>query len=567
MAKKHKQTDDYGYKKTDEQLNELEDRLSSLYAEASHDMEKKLGDFLSGYEERDKQKRELLEAGKITEEEYQRWRVGQIFQTKKMQAQIDSLTQDLVNTDKLAMQMVNGELPSIYATNYNFQGFKAETVTDLEGVDMASFSIYNADAVARLAKKNPDLLPAPKVDIPKDMKWNKTKINTAISQGIIQGEPINKIAARLQQVTDMDYNAAIRNARTAVVGAQNAGRKDASERITKNGVPMIDVWSSTYDGRTRDTHIALNGQERDEDGYFHTFNGDKLEYPCDPKANPAEVYNCRCRLNSFIKGIDHSLDDKKYEDMMREQDYESWMEIKKKQDEKRELYDKNKAAVEEKLEKKESAVPDVKNLLPAEAIEQPDEKVEEIRPAETKDIMADAKVWADKISKSEKDAIHDYTDGGYAKMNDILRGKLSEEREKAALKKDPELYDKMFNIEQAINKFELSEGIKVYRIADSDSFNIPKVGDTFHDKGFVSTTTERSVLDDMQGDVIFEIDVSAGKGIGAYIDEFSEYGREQEFLMQRDSEFEVISIKEENGIKIVKMQYKGVKWSDNEDEE
>lgn len=352
MAKKHEQTDDYGYKKTDEQLNELEDRLSSLYAEASHDMEKKLGDFLSGYEERDKQKRELLEAGKITEEEYQRWRVGQIFQTKKMQAQIDSLTQDLVNTDKLAMQMVNGELPSIYATNYNFQGFKAETVTDLEGVDMASFSIYNADAVARLAKKNPDLLPAPKVDVPKDMKWNKTKINTAISQGIIQGEPINKIAARLQQVTDMDYNAAIRNARTAVVGAQNAGRKDASERITKNGVPMIDVWSSTYDGRTRDTHIALNGQKRDEDGYFHTFNGDKLEYPCDPKANPAEVYNCRCRLNSFIKGIDHSLDDKLYEDMMREQDYENWMKVKEKQNEKRELYDKNKAAMEEKKKRK-----------------------------------------------------------------------------------------------------------------------------------------------------------------------------------------------------------------------
>ena len=345
MAKR-KGTDDYGYEKTDEQLNDLEARLSSLYTDASKEMEKKLGEFLSQYQEKDDQQRALVKEGKLTEEEYKKWRQGQIFQTKKMQAQVDNLTETLVNTDKLAMQMVNGELPSVYANNYNFQGYKAEKMAQAGGEDYSSFTIYNADAVARLATKDPDLLPAPRVDIPKDTKWNKTKINTAISQGIIQGEPIDKIASRLIDVTDMDYNAAVRNARTAVIGAQNAGRADASERVKEAGYEMVDVWSATYDQRTRDTHIALDGQERQPDGYFHTFTGELLAYPCDPNGAPEEVYNCRCRLNSIIKGIDHSKDDELYAQFMEENYYDDWLVVKEQTEAKKELFEINKAAME-----------------------------------------------------------------------------------------------------------------------------------------------------------------------------------------------------------------------------
>ena len=353
MAKR-KGTDDYGYEKTDDQLNDLEARLSSLYTDASKEMEKKLGEFLSQYQEKDDQQRALVKEGKLTEEEYKKWRQGQIFQTKKMQAQVDNLTETLVNTDKLAMQMVNGELPSVYANNYNFQGYKAEKMAQAGGEDYSSFTIYNADAVARLATKDPDLLPAPRVDIPKDTKWNKTKINTAISQGIIQGEPIDKIASRLIDVTEMDYTAAVRNARTAVIGAQNAGRADASERVKEAGYEMVDVWSATYDQRTRDTHIALDGQERQPDGYFHTFTGELLAYPCDPNGAPEEVYNCRCRLNSIIKGINHSKDDELYAQFMEENYYDDWLVVKEQTEEKKELYDKNKATLEDKLSKKEA---------------------------------------------------------------------------------------------------------------------------------------------------------------------------------------------------------------------
>jgi uncharacterized protein with gpF-like domain len=326
--KKGEGTDDVGYKRTDKALKKMETRMSSLYSDAEKDMEKKLSKFLGQYQKADKEKLALVQAEKMTNEEYLAWRQGQMFMSKKMQIQIDSLTEDLVNADKLAMEMVNGELPSIYVTNYNFQGYKAEKMAQAGGIEFNSFTIYNAEAVGRISRDNPDLLPSPKVSIAKDKKWNKTKIANAIQQGIVQGEPIEDIAKRLRDVTDMDYSASVRNARTATIGAQNAGRKDASERVRSSGIEMVDVWSCTYDARTRDTHIALDGEERGADGYFTTFNGDKLEYPGDPNGDPSEVYNCRCRLNSVIKNIDHSKDDELYEEFMQDNFYDDWLEQK-----------------------------------------------------------------------------------------------------------------------------------------------------------------------------------------------------------------------------------------------
>lgn len=324
--KRKEGVDDVGFKKTDKALEKIESRLSSVYKGANKDMEKKLSEFLSQYAKDEARMQTMVNAGKITEAEFLQWRERKMFLTKKMDAQIESLAIDLTNADKMAMSIVNGEIPSIYITNYNYQGFKAEAMAKAGGLEYNSFTIYNADAVGRIARDNPDLLPH--VDVPADLRWNKKNIGTAIQQGIIQGEPIDDIAKRLRDVTDMDYSASIRNARTATIGAQNAGRMEAADRVREAGIEMVDVWSCTFDKRTRDTHIALDGQERQADGYFHTFNGDKLEYPADPNGEPSEVYNCRCRLNSIIKGVDHSKDKELYDEFMSENYFDTWMKTK-----------------------------------------------------------------------------------------------------------------------------------------------------------------------------------------------------------------------------------------------
>lgn len=54
-------------------------------------------------------------------------------------------------------------------------------------------------------------------------------------------------------------------------------------------------WLAALDARTRDTHIGLNGQDRDLDQPWQTKNGN-IMYPGDPSADPAETIQCRCVL-------------------------------------------------------------------------------------------------------------------------------------------------------------------------------------------------------------------------------------------------------------------------------
>ena len=322
IRKQEKKTD-AGRVLVDEQLESLESDISRLYANASKEMREKSDAFLEDYWRKDTKMRARVEAGEITEEQLKSWRKGQAYQSEKMSAQVADLTQTMLNADKTAMAMVGDKIPDVYATSYNFAGYRGEKYAQAVGRDYTSFTIYNREAVKQLVKGDPDLLP-PKVDIPKDERWNRQHIQNAIAQGIVQGEPVNDIANRLMAVTTMDENAALRNARTAVNGIENKARHDATEQLKEDGIPMVYTWSATHDGRTRESHVLLDGQHPDENGYFE--NG--LRYPADPDGDPAEVYNCRCLLLTEIEGIDHSKDDELYDQFMQENDYESWLALK-----------------------------------------------------------------------------------------------------------------------------------------------------------------------------------------------------------------------------------------------
>ena len=203
----------------------------------------------------------------------------------------------------------------------------------MNGIPFSNFTIYSGDALAFLVK-NPTLLPENvNLDIPKDFLWNKKHIATAITQGILQGESIDQIAARLRNVTDMDYNASIRNARTATGAARNQGVYDATDRINEDGkdygIEMIKTWSCIHDAKTRDSHLWLNGQHPDKNGLFGVgYLSQPLRFPKDPLGAPEEVYNCRCTLMSTIKGIDHSKDRENYEAWLKKEYYDEWYKWK-----------------------------------------------------------------------------------------------------------------------------------------------------------------------------------------------------------------------------------------------
>ena len=183
-------------------------------------------------------------------------------------------------------------------------------------------------------RDEPDLLPMKaKVNVPKDLIWNKKNINSAVTQGILQGEPIDKISQRLAAtVTDMSHTSAVRSARTMTTSAENGGRVDSYKRAENMGISMVQVWLATLDGRTRHEHRQLDGQKRPVGEPFEV-DGYKIDFPADPKAEPFLVYNCRCTLIAQVKGVNLDLSDVTQRDSkLGAMSYEQWKDEKRKYD-------------------------------------------------------------------------------------------------------------------------------------------------------------------------------------------------------------------------------------------
>jgi SPP1 gp7 family putative phage head morphogenesis protein len=315
--------DDLGNVLTDKELTKLENRIKKEYRQAVLEIQAKFDDYMKKYAEQDAKKVQEVKEGKITFRQYRLWRKNKILRNKHYEELRNKLVNDLLNADKKAVSYINDTLPNIYATNINYETFNAEKETLID----TSFTLYNEDTVRKLIKENPQLLPIkPNLNIPKDLLWNKRHINSAITQGILQGEGIPKIAKRLERATNMDRSVAIRNARTCVTSAQNAGRLDAMKRERDMGIAIKKVWLATLDSRTRDSHVALDGEERELEENFS--NG--LIAPANDGGvgKPDQCYNCRCRLGrQFDKyRTDWTNLENRRHDKLGNMSYEQWKE-------------------------------------------------------------------------------------------------------------------------------------------------------------------------------------------------------------------------------------------------
>ena len=284
---------DIAHTKTDQKLEEMEKRLSAIYSRAEKEIQQTADEYFSKFAKQDEAKRKLLEQGKITEEEYTKWRKGKVMYGKRFTEMKEQCAKQLLNVNQTALAYVNGELPEVYAINYN----ALESAVD--GVGGYSFALVDADTVRNLAVTDTSLLPYKKIDPKKDIPWNMKKINAETLQGILQGESMDKIAKRLRNVQKMNKTQAIRSARTIVTGAENKGRQDSYARAEADGIILQKEWISTNDSRTRHSHAALDGAIVDQDKKFD--NG--LMYPGDPNGRPEEVWNCRCSVAAVVKGF------------------------------------------------------------------------------------------------------------------------------------------------------------------------------------------------------------------------------------------------------------------------
>lgn len=287
---------DTTHMKTDEKLEEMEKRLSAIYSRSEKEIQNTADEYFSKFAKQDEAKRKLLEQGKITEEEYNKWRKGKVMYSKRFAEMKEQCAKQLLNVNQTALAYVNGELPEVYAINYN----ALESAVD--GVGGYSFTLVDADTVRNLAVTDTSLLPYKEIDPAKDIPWNMKKINAETLQGILQGESMDKIAKRMMNVQEMNKTQAIRSARTIVTGAENKGRQDSYKRAEEDGIVMKREWIATNDSRTRHWHAELDGVEVDIDEPWVNEFGE-IMFPGDPSADPANTYNCRCSMAAKVIGF------------------------------------------------------------------------------------------------------------------------------------------------------------------------------------------------------------------------------------------------------------------------
>ena len=516
---------DTAHRLTDEKLEEMEKRLSAIYSRAEKEIQQTADEYFARFAKQDEAKRKLLEQGKITEEEYTKWRKGKVMYGKRFAEMKEQCAKQLLNVNKTAIAYINGELPEVYALNYN----ALESAVD--GVGGYSFTLVDADTVRNLAVTDTSLLPYKKIDPAKDIPWNMKKINAETLQGILQGESMDKIAKRLRNVQEMNKTQAIRSARTIVTGAENKGRQDSYARAEADGIILAKEWISTNDSRTRHSHAALDGAIVDQDKKFD--NG--LMYPGDPSGRPEEVYNCRCTVAAVVKGLKRAQVQK----AMAEKQAETYSTF----------------ADGEQANKFFGERPP--RSLRRENRGEYDRLREEYR-------QSSFGSWYEGLSGEETTSIAEYSGDAYSGINGLLRGHMTEKMVKAwddvSSMGIREMID---HIDDSISRFELKKGIKVYRTCEKDVFESlsTQVGSKFVDDGFVSTTVLNKKV--ASGNVFMEIDVPPGTGRGAWINPLSGSADEEwEFLLQRGSVFEITDVSEVGDDVVVKMKWTGIEKKD-----
>ena len=295
---------DIGTRSADYGAQAIAKRIRKIYGQAKKEIQEIITAYNLRFMAQDAKKRGQLATGEITKDQYADWLKRTVFRGKLWDDKANHCADVMTNANKRAIEVINNQQIGVFTDNRNYQAWRLEK--DI-GMDMG-FSLYSSDTVNLLLKKQPELLPRRVVNGVKDKAWNKNKIAEVITKSIIKGDGIVTVADSLANTLGVQNEVAMkRMARTAMTSAQNAGRMEMLDEADKMGIQTKRVWIAILDDRTRDAHRDLDGQIREKGVPFHVDlpngkNGD-IMFPGDPKADPSNVYNCRCTLGYLVGNV------------------------------------------------------------------------------------------------------------------------------------------------------------------------------------------------------------------------------------------------------------------------
>jgi HK97 family phage portal protein len=123
-----------------------------------------------------------------------------------------------------------------------------------------------------------------------------------ILDGVVDGDSLDDTIDKMQDSFKGIFNKTEARrrtiARTETMRAMNGGRMEQMKDI---GVEKKQ-WLAIMDGNVRDSHANLNETIKPLGESWDTIEGNSLEYPGDPTADPGDTINCRCVLIPVFEG-------------------------------------------------------------------------------------------------------------------------------------------------------------------------------------------------------------------------------------------------------------------------
>lgn len=532
---------DLGHKLTDKELAKLERRIAKLYREAGKELQATIDAYFEQFKKRDEEMKALIgtvqNGKKWTEADYKQWRLNQIGRGERYQSMRDKVAHRVTDANAVAVSYTNDATPGIYSLNRNYSAYTIEQVAGNVG-----FDLWDEQTVKRLMVEQPDLMPYyPKDRALKrgiDLAYGKKQITVSVTSSILQGKSIKHMADDLQmRITTMSRDSAIRTARTAVTGAQNAGRMDSYAAAEKMGIKLKKRWLATLDARTRHSHAMLDGEQVAQDKKFS--NG--CRFPGDPQGPPWEIYNCRCTLIAAVDGVDTSSAQRRARnadtgktEVISNMSYAEWAGWKK------DTKQVASAAKSDIIKAKPEIKPVTLSLS----------NLEELEKWQNEYYATNSSV---EFTKKANPNISKYSGGAYSAINAIERGGAAYEKALRCYGNLDGYKEISDGVSAEISKFKLSTDLNVKRVVGDVGYitgggssvddMVASIGKLYTEKGFTSTTIAQDAQLPFGGhkDTQTVLDIIVPKSTrGAYIYKMADNPAEFEFLIDRGTTYKIL---------------------------
>jgi HK97 family phage portal protein len=124
-------------------------------------------------------------------------------------------------------------------------------------------------------------------------------VRVAVQNGLIEGLSVSEIANQIQTIAAFDSARAMLIARTESTRSTNKAAVASMQEGQGAGLDIRKEWLASADGKVRDSHVLLDGQQVGVNELFETDNGDTALSP-GAFGEAAEDCNCRCTVVPIV---------------------------------------------------------------------------------------------------------------------------------------------------------------------------------------------------------------------------------------------------------------------------